>query len=245
MSEQHKKHRPKFRPKGKMSFNDKQIILDQFKKEVLEIDIRSLNLNEKTVKILLNGKKVKIQDLVVCTQKDMFKLQGFNNKMFVEIKEKLKSNGVWFRQEDHKFEGQKGNIKSLDSKEEKPAVWMKFSKGEKMGLTRRNKVVVPAIYDEVFGFKDGMICVANDEKYGYLNEANEVVIPLEYDIAFSFSEGYAVVAKEDHFGYIDKEGTIFIPLEYEAATAFQNGEAKVKQNGKWGTINLNKEILWM
>ena len=43
MSEQHKKQRPKFRPKGKMSFNDKQAILEQFKKEVLDIDIRSLN----------------------------------------------------------------------------------------------------------------------------------------------------------------------------------------------------------
>ena len=69
MSEQHKKHRPKFRPKGKMSFNDKQIILDQFKKEVLDIDIRSLNLNEKTVKILLNGKKVKIPIFDSCELK--------------------------------------------------------------------------------------------------------------------------------------------------------------------------------
>lgn len=245
MNEQHKKHKPKFRSKDKISFNNKKVILDQFKKDTLDIDIRSLNLNERTEKILLSGKKVKIEDLVVCTQKDMFKLQGFNNKMFIEIKDKLKEHGVWFLQEQSKTENQKGNRQSFNNKEEKATVWMKFSKGNKIGLTKSNKVVVPAIYDEVFGYKDGMICVANGDKYGYLNEANEIVIPLEYDIAFSFSEGYAVVAKNDQFGYIDKNGELFIPLVYDAATAFQNGEAKIKQNGRWGTINLNKEIVWI
>ena len=165
--------------------------------------------------------------------------------MSIEIKDKLKEHGVWFLKEQSKTENQKGNRQSFNNKEEKATVWMKFSKGNKIGLTKSNKVIVPAIYDEVFGYKDGMICVANGDKYGYLNEANEIVIPLEYDIAFSFSEGYAVVAKNDQFGYIDKNGELFIPLVYDAATAFQNGEAKIKQNGRWGTINLNKEIAWI
>lgn len=123
--------------------------------------------------------------------------------------------------------------------------WRKIQKGGKWGFYDGFKTVIPAMYDEVFCFKDGLAAVELDEKCGYIDKDNNIVIPLDYDTAMSFSEGYASVVKGDKCGYINKNNEVIIPFIYDAATPFEGGEAKVKKDGKWGTIIPDGAVKWI
>lgn len=134
--------------------------------------------------------------------------------------------------------------------EKKPRVllpleeWPKVQKNGKWGFGNGLKVVIEPRFDEVFFFKDGVACVEEDGKFGYIDEKGEYVIEPKFECAMSFSEGRAVFFEGEKCGYIDKEGNVAIPAKYDAATAFENGHAKVKDFGKWHTIDMDDTILW-
>ena len=241
--------------------------------EKMNLALENIGVSPKTAELLAKNKINTAGDVAIRTERDMFKVQGFNKKMLFELKDALKSQGMEFRpavpkapKQPQKPEGaekadrpevksQKGKQdKSNKTPSEKPqklteplAVndWRKIQKGGKWGFYDGMKTVIEPAYDEVFCFRDGLASVELDEKCGYINDKGEVVIPLEYETAMSFSEGLAAVTKRDKFGYINKENTIVIPFEYDAATAFENGEAKVKKDGKWGTISTDGTVKWI
>ena len=242
-----------------------------YPKEKMVVALENAGVSPRTAELLAKNKINTIGDVVLRTEKDMFKVQGFNKKMLFELKDALKAQGMEFRPEAPKPQqkAQKPTAKQEDKpskkgdkkqktepkdKQEKPqklteplAVdqWRKIQKGGKWGFYDGFKTVIPAQYDEVFSFHDGLASVEVDEKCGYIDKDNNVVIPLEYETAMSFSEGYAAVSKRDKFGYINKENTVVIPFEYDAATVFENGEAKVKKDGKWGTIFPDGTVKWI
>ncbi|MCM1306255.1 MAG: WG repeat-containing protein [Bacteroides sp.] len=123
--------------------------------------------------------------------------------------------------------------------------WRKIMKGGKWGFSDGFKTVIPAMYDEVFCFKEGVASVEIDGKCGYIDGENNITIPLDYDIAMSFSDGLAMVAKGEKCGYINKNNEIIIPFEYDAATPFEDGEAKVKKDGKWATVTKDNKLTWI
>ena len=45
---------------------------------------------------------------------------------------------------------------------------------------------MPLKYDDAGEFKDGMVKVCRDDKWGFINTEGEVVIPLEYEIVEDF-----------------------------------------------------------
>ena len=245
-----KQNKNKFWRKNKPNQNKNQSrndkILSKYSRDTLNIDVRALGLTKHTEEILIASKKIKIKDLVISTQKDMYRIQGFNKEIFAEISKKLDMFKASFAEDSLP----KMNVTlEVKKQEEKPkqekSEWGKIYRGNKEGLTRFKKIFIQPEYDEISYFKEGLSCVSKDGKYGYINEKNEIVIDAEYDMAFGFSEGYAVVEKDGKMGYINKEGEEVIPLEFDAATAFINGEAKVKQDGRWGTINQDKKIVWI
>lgn len=123
--------------------------------------------------------------------------------------------------------------------------WRKVMKGGKWGFSDGFNFVIPAMYDEVFYFKEGLASCELNGKCGYIDGNNEVVIPFEYDTAMSFSEGYAMVVKGEKCGYINKNNEVVIPFEYDAATPFEEGEAKVKKDGKWATLTPDGKLVWI
>lgn len=246
-----------------------------YPKEKMSLALENVGVSPRTAELLAKNKINTVGDVVLRTEKDMFKVQGFNKKMLFELKDALKAQGMEFRPEapkpQKKEQGPKPTVKADDKpqkkgdknskpdkavkeKAEKPQKlteplevdeWRKIQKGGKWGFYDGFKTVIPAQYDEVFSFHDGLASVELDEKCGYIDMDNNVVIPLEYETAMSFSEGYAAVSKRDKFGYINKENTVVIPFEYDAATVFENGEAKVKKDGKWGTIFPDGTVKWI
>lgn len=254
------------------------------------VGLEKLALSENTA-ALLNKYNIRTsEELAARTEKDMYRMQGFNKKMLAEVKgslEKfgfsLKSDGVRNTVDSNAVNGKnpkrpstrannqpdsvanrgnkfsKGGAKNQNTartqnnepkqerlKEPLPLEqWRKIQKGGKWGFFDGFKTVIPAMYDEVFLFKDGLASVEIEEKCGYIDCENNIVIPLDYETAMSFSEGLASVVKNGKCGYINKNNEIIIPFEYDAATPFEDGEAKIKKDGKWGTITPDGAVKWI
>jgi serine/threonine-protein kinase len=80
---------------------------------------------------------------------------------------------------------------------------------------------VPAPYEEVNPFREGMAAVRLGEKWGYVNTHGELAIPAMYDNAFDFRYGAACVVTDRRASLIDKDGhtlleTGYIELEKQA-----------------------------
>lgn len=127
--------------------------------------------------------------------------------------------------------------------------YVKINKNGLWGFRDRNSkdMAVPAVYDEVFSFKEELCCVQKDEKFGFINRQGEEIVPLIYDCATSFSEGLACVYKGENCGYIDKENNVVIGFKFDAGTPVVGGECRVKKNGKWGELHVDnpEEIRWI
>ena len=123
--------------------------------------------------------------------------------------------------------------------------WRKIQKGGKWGFYDGFKTVIPCMYDEAYGFQEGLCSVELDDKCGYIDEKNNIVIDFKYELAMSFFEGLAVVGLNGKVGFIDHKGNEVIPIFYDAATHFEDGEAKVKKDGKWGTIDKENNVTWI
>ena len=92
------------------------------------------------------------------------------------------------------------------------------------------EVLVPIEYEEIAPASEGMMRVAKNGKYGYLNEKFELVIPCKYDEAEWFRNGIAVVKKGKKYGAIDKNGKTVIPFKYDAML---NNELYNDNQGKY------------
>ncbi len=267
------------RPSGKQSGKNpaarRSEILEtvsvRYSQEKLSLPLSALGVSEELVGLLsLNGIS-SAGDLVSRTEREMFKVQGFNKKMLLALKRGLEKEGMAFfeeaasdapRAEKTRQKEKPSSSRDREQKERKPLKerdekpkklteplpfpeWRKIQKNGKWGFYDGFKTVIPAMYDEVFFFKDGLAAVELDEKCGYIDPENTVVIPLEYETAMSFSEGYACVVKGGKCGYIDKNNEVVVPFIYDAATPFEGGESKVKKDGRWGTLTPDGNVKWI
>ncbi len=296
----------KFYYHGKNNHKTPEKPAQRYSDEKMGIVLENLGVNVKTLELLAKNNINTAGDLSYKTEKDMFRIQGFNKKMLFELKDALKKNDMTFmpateqksdvaKSDDVKTEkgGKKGdkqqnvadgqkqakqdksekfdkndktdkNDKSKKKNDQNKSKqnaktetveklteplpvekWRKIQKNGKWGFYDGFKTVIPAMYDEVFSFKEGLASVELDEKCGYIDSENNIVIPFDYETAMSFSEGYAAVCKTVKFGYINKHGEVVIPFEYDAATPFEEGEAKIKKDGKWGTITIDGVVKWI
>lgn len=258
----------------------------RYTEEKRALTLGELGVSERVVELLTKNRVNTAGDLVCRTERDMFRIQGFNKKMLAELKKCLAAKSMDFvpertekprtqdageqrseraperRERDRAERGERAdagarrdNAPQRADRQKEPRKklteplpveeWRKVQKSGKWGFFDGFNTVIPAIYDEVFCFKDGLASVEQDEKCGYINPAGEVVIPLEYETAMSFSEGFASVVKGGKCGYINKENEVVIPFIYDAATPFEEGEAKVKKDGRWGTIVPDGSVKWI
>ena len=249
-------------------------VAGRYPAEKLALPIAGIGVADELVGLLsVNGIRT-AGDLVCRTEREMYKVQGFNMKMLLALKRALSAVGMEFYADAAPDKAAKGAgdspaqrrkeqpekpqrtpaAQQRREREERPkklteplpfTEWRKIQKGGKWGFYAGFKTVIPAMYDEVFFFKDGLAAAELDEKCGYINPENEVVIPFDYETAMSFSEGYASVVKGGKCGYINKDNEVVIPFVYDAATPFEGGEAKVKKDGRWGTILPDGSVKWI
>ncbi len=115
---------------------------------------------------------------------------------------------------------------------------------EKWGYKDENgNIVIPAKYDEVENFSEGLALVKINGKWGFIDKTDKLVIPAKYDDAWPFSDGLARVKINGKYGFIDKADKLVIPAKYDNAVGFSDGLASVKINGKWGFIDKTDKLV--
>ncbi len=110
-------------------------------------------------------------------------------------------------------------------------------------INTRGKLLIKKWYDFVSPHqKEGLRCVHDGNKWGYLNKKGEIAIPIIYDTVTTFSEELAAVEKDGKFGFINPLGQVIIPFQYEYAGGFDEGLAPVMKNKIWGFIDVTTKI---
>ena len=70
------------------------------------------------------------------------------------------------------------------------------------------QVVIEPIYEQAYGFSDGMAAVKLNGKWGFINSEGIIVVPCEYDeVEASFKDGKGKLVKDDEIYIFDKSGS--------------------------------------
>ena len=231
-----------------------------------KVPLEQLGLSENTLKLLLNNNLKTASDLVKKTEKDMYKIQTFGKKQFIEISRCMQKRGFTFatRNDQPKIhEAQQplnNNVKSANSvsqpvKQEK-AVKQEKTVEEKLpnrkfftlsGKLRQGEGRPHYGTEEVKQLKppyppEEWRKVQRGTKWGFYDGQKNVIPPV-YDEVFSFKEGLALVELDEKCGYIDSANNTVIPFDYEAGLSFSEGLAMVVKGGKCGYIDKNNKLV--
>ncbi len=113
------------------------------------------------------------------------------------------------------------------------------------GLINKNgeEITKFSYSDSGIEFSEGLIPIAENDKWGFADKDAKWVIKPKFDGAHSFSEGMAGVkdAKTRKWGFADKNGKWVIKAKFEDVGAFTDGIAPAKLDGKWGFVNKKGE----
>lgn len=102
---------------------------------------------------------------------------------------------------------------------------------------------IPAEFDSVGQFHNGLAVIAFKGKYGLLDKTGAIILPLEYDAVQTVAQGHAAIAKAGAWGYFLKKGKITV-LKYDTAGTFHHGMGRVRRSGLWGFVNATgKEVV--
>ena len=239
----------------------------KYSEKQLMTPVEALGLSESTV-ALLQKNKVKIAaDLVKRNEKDMYKIQGLNKKILLEVKNALKQKGMSIRADEEPQEKQQKPAQPQNSAQSQKPAKQKSGRDDKKPTEDKN-----APKRTRFGLADRDVeeksaddkqkkqekqkpeklteplaqgewrKVLKGGKWGYSNGFS-IVIPTMYDEIFAFKEGLASVEIGEKCGYIDGENNLVIPLMYDTAMSFSEGLAMVCVGEKCGYINKNNEMV--
>ncbi len=112
------------------------------------------------------------------------------------------------------------------------AIYYDYQKNKWGYINNSGKIIIPAIYNDVHSFSEGLAAVQNNEGlWGYIDVTGKTKINFSYsNEPTNFSEGIALIKKrsEDHAPYcmIDTTGKIILQ-NIDNATPFLNGKAYI------------------
>lgn len=221
--------------------------------EQLRMTLSDLGLSESLVELLEKNRITSAQDLIVRTQKDMFRVQGFNKKCLVEVQKALAAAGMALKVEQQELEQAK---KQPERQENAPKSERKEQKKPEQKPQQQERTNAQERTKSRFGLADRepqkekaplpieqWHKILKGGKWGFSN-GMKTVIPPTYDEVFGFKEDVAAVELDGKCGYINSEGEIVIPLEYDIAMSFSEGLAMVSKGEKCGYINKEGELVF-
>ncbi len=101
-------------------------------------------------------------------------------------------------------------------------------------------------FRNIKGFKNGLVAILKDNKWGYLNTSGKLFIPMKYDIASEFKDGYAIVKSMNKYMVLNTKGEEFVVQgseEFIIVRPFYDGLAAFRaKNKKWGFIGTDGKI---
>lgn len=102
-------------------------------------------------------------------------------------------------------------------------------------------VQIPAEYDEVLNFQDGIAVVVKNGKSGLINKKNELILGFEFDQIEEIYNDLAIVSISDSFGLINRMGTLVFPLIYIDILFLNQSLIAAKNQEGYSIFNLNLE----
>lgn len=106
-------------------------------------------------------------------------------------------------------------------------------------MNGQGKLMIPAMYNEVGPFQEGLAVVSKDDKFGIIDKRNQVIVDFQYDEILEFVKNRAVVRKGDQYGVIDRIGKIIFPFIYEDISLRNDGLYEVVQKGEMHYFDAN------
>lgn len=82
---------------------------------------------------------------------------------------------------------------AADSVPAAPYDWFEDPATGKFGFKFNGREVIPAKFDEVDSFNEGLATVKINGKWGFIDPSGKLVIPARYDNVWYFREGLAAV----------------------------------------------------
>jgi hypothetical protein len=110
-------------------------------------------------------------------------------------------------------------------------------------LSSDKKEVVPAIYDSVGSFHEGLADVSQNGKFGFVDTKGTVVIDIVFDHVRGFRSGVAEVSIHGSYGLINKKGIIILPIEYDSIAHVSSDMIAICKNGLWGFADLTGKVI--
>ena len=110
----------------------------------------------------------------------------------------------------------------------------KVKQENKIGLfsIKRNQIIIPCEYDNVYSFSEGLAKVILNGKYGMVNNLGTVIVPCEYDVVKKINGNLIVVKSNEKFGFFNTIGKQISECQYDQACIFHDGIARVAM-GNW------------
>lgn len=110
-------------------------------------------------------------------------------------------------------------------------------------LSSDQKEVVPAIYDSVGSFQEGLAYVSKDGKFGFVDTTGKVVINLTFEGAYGFRSGFAKVVNHGRYGLINKQGREILPADFDSIAHISGDMIAICKNGLWGFADLTGKVI--
>ena len=99
-------------------------------------------------------------------------------------------------------------------------------------LNEAGEEIVPAIFEYLRSFSEGMAPVLLGTDSPWLDREGHFVIPCKFRQADSFSGGLSVVIEDDKFGVVNRLGESVVPIEFDNASNLGKGIVAVRKLGK-------------
>lgn len=104
-------------------------------------------------------------------------------------------------------------------------------------LDKKGNEVIPATFDYIGDFSEGLACFKDGGKYGFIDKKGTYVINPQFNDVTNFSGGIACVKSGDAYGVINKKGTYVINPQYDFIFPYTEGLALVGQGFKCGFVD--------
>ncbi|MEY3126020.1 MAG: hypothetical protein RL273_119, partial [Bacteroidota bacterium] len=108
-------------------------------------------------------------------------------------------------------------------------------------MDSKGVIKIPAEYDEVLNFQDGIAVVVKNGKSGLINKKNELILGFEFDQIEEFYDDLAIVSISDSLGVINRLGTLVFPLIYNDILFLNNSLIAANNEKGYSIFNLNGE----
>ncbi len=118
-----------------------------------------------------------------------------------------------------------------------------ISNGKYGFMNSQGKLIIPALYNEVGPFQEGLAVVSKEDLFGIIDKKNQVVVDFQFDEILEFVNNRAIVRKERKYGVIDRLGKLIFPLDFDDISLNDSGLYDAVKEEKNSMYDLNFHVL--